>query len=263
MTSAPERRPGSRLALAVGLLACALAVAGFATLGAWQLRRLAWKEALIEQVDAHLRAASAPAPGPAQWDGLERSKDEYRRVRLHGRFDVGRETAVRALTELGSGYWILTPLRDERGFWVLVNRGFVPPEWLPRLRKATSESQGEQEVEGLLRWSEPGGAFLQSNDAAADRWTSRDVAGIAATRGLAGAPLAPYFVDMQASANTGTMAGPRAGLTVVHFSNNHLVYAITWFVLAIMSAAAAAYLVLDWRHLRRFAGDLRREPPRP
>lgn len=263
MTPAPERRPGSRLKLAVGVLACALAVAGFTALGAWQVRRLAWKEALIAQVDAHLRAASTPAPGPAQWGGLERSKDEYRRVRLHGRFDAGHETAVRALTELGSGYWILTPLRDERGFWVLVNRGFVPPEWLPHMRQATDESQGEQEVDGLLRWSEPGGAFLQSNDAAADRWTSRDVASIAAARGLAGAPLAPYFVDLQAGANTDTTAWPRAGLTVVHFSNNHLVYAITWFVLAMMSAAAAAYLVIDWRHLRRFAGDLHREHLRP
>ena len=32
-----------------------------------------------------------------------------------------------AVTELGSGYWVLTPLAT-RGFTVLVNRGFVPQD---------------------------------------------------------------------------------------------------------------------------------------
>jgi surfeit locus 1 family protein len=35
---------------------------------------------------------------------------------------------VAATTELGAGYWVLTPLRTGPGSWVLVNRGFVPPE---------------------------------------------------------------------------------------------------------------------------------------
>jgi surfeit locus 1 family protein len=256
---APASRPSSRLALAVALLACVLAASGFAALGTWQVKRLAWKEALIARVEGQLQAVPTPAPGPAQWGGLERSRDEYRCVRLHGRFDLEHETAVRALTELGSGYWILTPLQDERGFQVLVNRGFVPPDWLPHLRQASPQPPGGQAVEGLLRLSEPGGAFLQANDPAADRWTSRDVAGMAAARGLSGAPVAPYFVDAQASAST----WPRAGLTVVHFSNNHLVYACTWFALALMSTAAAAYLVIDWRRQRRLAGDPRRERLHP
>ncbi len=36
---------------------------------------------------------------------------------------------------------------------------------------------------GLLRLSEPKGAFLRSNDPKDDRWYSRDVAAIAAARG--------------------------------------------------------------------------------
>jgi surfeit locus 1 family protein len=43
----------------------------------------------------------------------------------------------------------------------------------------------------------------------------------------------------------------RAGLTVIRFSNNHRVYAITWFALAAMSACAIGYLVIDERRLRR------------
>ena len=39
----------------------------------------------------------------------------------------GREVLVAATTELGQGYWVLTPLRTADGAWLLVNRGFVPP----------------------------------------------------------------------------------------------------------------------------------------
>jgi surfeit locus 1 family protein len=70
-------------------------------------------------------------------------------------------------------------------------------------------------------------------------------------RGLG--PVAPYFVDASSEATPPT-GWPRAGLTVVHFSNNHRVYAITWFALAAMSACAIGYLVIDERRLRRLAG---------
>ncbi|MGX7876913.1 SURF1 family cytochrome oxidase biogenesis protein [Mesorhizobium sp. ORM6] len=84
--------------------------------------------------------------------------------------------------------------------------------------------------------SEPGGGFLRNNDAAGNRWYSRDVAAIATARGLTD-NVAPYFVDAETS---GTGGWPRGGLTVVNFRNSHLVYALTWFTLAAMLAAALA-----------------------
>ena len=86
-------------------------------------------------------------------------------------------------------------------------------------------------VTGLLRMSEPGGGFLRANDAKADRWYSRDVAAIAASKRIDQA--APYFIDADASSNPGGF--PVGGLTVVQFRNSHLVYALTWFSLALMS----------------------------
>ena len=244
MTALPRRRRALVVLVAAAMAACV----GFAALGIWQVQRLAWKRSLIARVEAHLQAAPVEAPGPAQWAALTREADEYRRVRLRGRFLPDAATPVRALTALGSGHWILTPLRTEQGGIVLVNRGFVPPQMLKSARAAPVE--GEVEVTGLLRFSEPGGAFLQPNDPATERWTSRDVAAIGAARGLASgatnAPLAPYFVDAEADPRAPD-AWPRPGLTVVRFSNNHLSYAITWFVLALGSAAAAAFAVADAR----------------
>src|SRR3546814_12865644 len=102
---------------------------------------------------------------------------------------------------------------------------------------------GPQRVTGLLRVTEPGGAFLRRNDPARDRWYSRDVAAIAHARGLG--VVAPYFIDADRAAAraAGAAANPRAlpagGLTLVHFRHAHLVSAITWFPLALLSAGGA------------------------
>lgn len=246
------RGPRSRGTLVVLLAAAALCFAGFVALGLWQVQRLAWKQDLIARIDRQVNAAPVPAPGPAAWPGLARAADEYRRVELRGRFDHGRETLVRGATALGTGYWVLTPMRTDDGFTVLVNRGFVPPERRERPARAEGLPEGEQRVVGLLRFSEPGGSLLQRNDPVQDRWYSRDVPAIGAARGLSpAAGLAPYFVDAAAPADRAAAGWPRPGLTVLHFSNNHRIYALTWFALAAMVAAAIAYLVVDERRLRR------------
>jgi surfeit locus 1 family protein len=253
------RAPRSRGAFTALLLGAALLALLFAALGAWQVQRLAWKQALIARVERQLQAAPVDAPGPAQWAALKRGADEYRRVRLRGRFEPARETLVTASTELGPGHWVLAPLRTDAGFTVLVNRGFVNPEHRdPAARGTPTPATGQDvEVTGLLRFSEPGGSLLQANAPAQGRWYSRDVHAIAAAQGVAGR-LAPYFVDEQPDpAQPGARSRwPRPGLTVVRFSNNHLTYAVTWFLLAIMVACAIGYLLVDDRRLRRLAADV-------
>ena len=68
---------------------------------------------------------------------------------------------------------------------------------------------------------------------------ARDVSAIAQARRLGA--VAPSFIDADAGANPGGY--PLGGLTVVRFRNTHLVYALTWFALAGMSAFAAFLLL--------------------
>ncbi|HEU0067085.1 MAG TPA: SURF1 family protein [Sphingomonas sp.] len=202
-------------------------IAGIAVLlalGVWQVERRAWKRDLIARVDARLHAPPVPPPLRARPD------DAYARVAVSGRYLPGRDTFVQAVTARGPGWWVLTPLRTADGRLILVNRGFASGRSAP--------PSAQTRVTGLLRLSEPGGGFLRSNDPAADRWYSRDVAAIAARRGLG--PVAPYFIDADA-ASPASSAQPVGGLTVVRFSNNHLVYALTWFTLAAMTLAGFLY----------------------
>lgn len=234
-SGADEARPrgGSRAGLIALNLVAVLVAAGLAGLGTWQLQRRVWKHDLIARVEARVHAA--PVPAPPAGVTVTAQADAYRRVRLSGAYLHGRTTLVQAVTVLGGGFWVLTPLASAEAGTVLVNRGFVPAD--RRDPSGWAPASGRTTVTGLLRMSEPGGGFLRSNDAAAERWYSRDVAAIARARGLGEA--AAYFIDADAAPDDRGL--PVGGLTVVDFPDNHLVYAITWFVLAAMTLAAIVF----------------------
>lgn len=201
-------------------------------LGVWQVERRAWKLALIDRVEQRVHAAAQPIPSRDSWPAITAANDEYRHVSVSGRFLHDRETLVQAVTEDGPGYWVLTPLKRADGTSILINRGFVPSERREASTRRDGNPDGQVEIIGLLRITEPKGGFLRDNVPQHNRWYSRDVAAIAAARGLQN--VAPFFVD--ADAGSQSAGGPIGGLTVIRFPNNHLIYALTWFALAFMLA---------------------------
>jgi len=235
---ASRRRPRGRGALIALAALLSFAFAGLCALGIWQVQRLHWKRDLIERVEARAHAEPVAAPGPERWSEVSAQRDEYRHVRLDGHFLPGHDTRVQALTRLGPGFWILSPFQTGGGAIVLVNRGFAPNDW-----PGDDLSDAPAQVTGLLRMSEPKGAFLRRNDPAAQRWYSRDAQAIAGAQGLG--RVAPYFIDAEDIPGAETSGWPRAGLTVTQFSNNHLSYALTWFALALMVAGAGGYLARE------------------
>ena len=98
-------------------LASLIGVAVLVGLGVWQLRRLAWKDALVAAVATRARAAPVDAPAEADWAKLKPADYEYRHVRLVGVYDASRQALVfRALSSPrgrygGPGYLVMTPLR--------------------------------------------------------------------------------------------------------------------------------------------------------
>jgi surfeit locus 1 family protein len=241
---APVRRGVRVLVAGLALLLIVL----FAGLGTWQVYRLQWKLDLIARVEQRVHAAPAAPPPVERWAGITAEADEYRRLQISGNYLYEYTTPVQALTEQGSGYWLLTPLCTADGRVVLVNRGFIPAAPGERTRYEARKSDGYPcatnaggaiQLVGLLRTSEKGGMFTRANDPAANRWYTRDVAAIAAARGLPGALTAPFFVDAAAGQNPpGSPDQPQGGLTVVRFHNTHLAYALTWYALALMVAGA-------------------------
>ncbi|PDS81281.1 SURF1 family protein [Rhizobium sp. L43] len=241
-----RRHQVKRAIFAVCLL---LLAAALAALGTWQVQRLAWKRDLIARVEERVHAAPATAPARADWDKVNAADDEYRRVTAAGTLANDKETLVYASTMLGPGYWVMTPLTLADGTSILVNRGFVPTDRRDPATRREGQPSGPAEITGLMRMTEPKGSLLRSNDVAADRWYSRDVAAIAAKRGVGA--VAPFFIDADATANPGGL--PVGGLTIIHFPNNHFIYAITWYGLAAMVLALLLFI------LRAEIGRSRRE----
>lgn len=217
-------------------------------LGLWQVQRLSWKHELIARVEARTTAAPTSPPGPGTWPLINARDHEYLRVVATGTYLNDRETLVTASTDRGPGYWVMTPLALKDGSFLIVNRGFVPGERRASTSRAEGQVAGETIVTGLLRLSEADQWIMRHNAPDADRWYRRDPAAIAAARGLS--QTAPYFLDADATPNPG--GWPIGGMTRLAFSNNHLMYALTWFALAILAAGAAIQL---WRT------DFRRPQP--
>ena len=236
------RHPLARASL---LLVMAGLFIALLALGTWQVQRRQWKLDLIERTTQRVHATPQDAPTDAAlWPGMNAADYAYRHVRVSGVWLTGQDSWVQAVTERGPGFWLLVPLRTtshsaDGDAIVLVNQGFVSADLRSKLeaQAPTQASTQAVTVTGLLRMSEPGGAFLRHNDAQAGRWYSRDIGAIAAAHQLH--PIAPFFIDADAAPSTASAdaaQAPAGGLTVIAFNNNHLVYAITWYTLALMVA---------------------------
>lgn len=234
--AATPARPLRRLVILAAFAVVALAI--LCGLGVWQIQRLAWKEDLIARVNARVTLAPVPAPPPVEWPGLDLDAADYRPVTLSGHFLHADEAHVyAALTEPrgpvgGQGYMVLTPLETPDGWFVIVNRGFVPQERADPATRPQGQIGGETTVTGLLRPPQGRNAFTPADDPAGNMWFTRDPAPVAAHFGLPADRVAPYLID--AAYDPALPGGlPQGGETTVTFSNNHLQYAITWFGLAL------------------------------
>src|SRR5690348_18292014 len=125
-TTPPRQRAGT-VKLILGMALLAAVFVGLILLGNWQIRRYHLKLKIAHDIATRVHAPPIDAPGPAQWPLVADGQLQYLHVTLHGRF-IGSQTLVRGSSSKGYGYWVMAPLRTDRGFIVLVNRGYVAPE---------------------------------------------------------------------------------------------------------------------------------------
>jgi surfeit locus 1 family protein len=210
-------------------------------LGVWQVQRLYWKEGLIAERAAALKAA--PVPGPQTL--ADAKKLEFRPVTLDGVFLNNREIYLHAIAPSGrEGYQVLTPLQVSEGEAVFIDRGFIPTELRDPAKREAAQLSGTQHVTGRVRLPPPGKPnwFLPENDPARNHWFWVDLPAMAAADRLQ--KVAPYYVDADATANPG--GWPKGGTDLLpELPNHHLQYAITWFSLA------AAMIVIYVMYHRR------------
>jgi surfeit locus 1 family protein len=234
-TRTVERSPVRRLIWPT--IATIIVFAILCSLGTWQLRRMAWKEALIAQVDSRLKDVPVAAPGPELWQGLDITEADYTPVTVSGTLLNDKEAHFySALMQPrgpvgGVGWFVFTPLRTDEGWIVYVNRGFVPEAAKDASKRLAGQPEGRVTITGLLRRPEHPGRFQASPNLVTNQWFAREPQRFGAAAGFPADQVAPYSIDADATPNPGGL--PQGGETVVTFSNNHLQYVVTWFGLAV------------------------------
>ena len=217
------------------------ALALLAGLGVWQLQRLEWKQGLIAEIET--RTKSPPVTLAEAIAFARDGKDpSYLRVRVEGTFQNDKERHLYAIAEGEPGWHVITPLTAADGSIVLVDRGFVPDALKDQATRAKGEIEGLTGVTGLVRLSEIKGTFTPDTDLDRNRWFFRDLDGMARSMFGDRLPnLAPFFLEVEASVPPESW--PRGGQTRLDLPNNHLQYALTWFLLALALVAVYAVYV--------------------
>ncbi|KAF8323278.1 hypothetical protein DL93DRAFT_2050143 [Clavulina sp. PMI_390] len=204
-------------------------------LGFWQVGRLEWKVALIDDLQDKLQRA--PIKLPRNVNIIELPNFEYRKVLVSGVWDHAHSILLGPKSrENVQGYNIITPLvRSDGASTILVNRGFVSSE-LIKNPAALAKHTGVVEVLGLLRCSQVKNSFTPDNKPGKGEWYWADVEAIANFAGGEANGVQPVYVEAifdgdSAEAMQLVAAGEPLGRTShVELRNMHLTYAATWYV---------------------------------
>jgi surfeit locus 1 family protein len=226
------------------------------TLGVWQLERREWKRDILDRMAANQAAAPISLDELLKGDPL---RHEYGRVKVTGNFEHGKEfhLAARSLKNK-VGLQVVTPLKTDDGRIVLFDRGWIPSEKKDPSRRAEGQPAGRVELVGIVRRSQIKGRFVPDNAPDKNVWFQVDVP---LMRQLAGASpdarLDRFFLDADAAPNPG--GAPVGGQTRLDIPNDHMQYALTWFLIAL--ALAGVYLAYHWENGRLdVAGRTKRKP---
>jgi len=233
----------SLLGLTAAMLAALAVLVG---LGVWQLQRLQWKEGLIAKIETRSKGPAISLE-EAMTMAAKGQDPSYYRVRVTGRFDHSKERYLFAVSDENAGWRVITPLTTQDGKVVLIDRGFVPSDLRDPTTRAEGQIEDEVTVTGIVRMPDTQRLFTPDNEPDANQWFWRDLGAMA--QSMFPEPPeepAPFLLE----AEKGDVPGgwPKGGQTRLQIPNNHLQYAITWFLLA--ACLVVIYGVYVWKARR-------------
>lgn len=212
----------------LGLVGCGILL----SLCVWQIGRMAEKRGYIAQVQADMQAPPAPlpaAPDPSM---------KYAPVRAEGTTTGAEILVLSGMKYMGGGYQVISAFQTDDGRRILIDRGFIAQE-----ARKTPRPPVHLRLVGNLHWPQDKGSATPDPNLSENIWFARDVPAMAAHL-----QTEPVLVVMAGG------EGDLQGITPVPVGigaipNNHLEYAITWLMLAVVWGGMTIGLI--WRIRQR------------
>lgn len=214
-------------------------------LSLWQMERREWKRDILDRIAANQSAPPVPLDVLLQADPLRR---EYGRVSIAGTFLHDKEFHLAARSHDNDvGIQVVTPVVTERGAIVLFDRGWVPSTKKDPATRPAGQVAGRVQLTGVVRRAQVQGLFTPDDVPDKNVWFHVDVPRMRKLAGAAPDPvLDTFFLEADATPNPGGL--PIGGQTHLDIPNDHLQYAITWFLIAL--ALVGVYLAFHWENGR-------------
>ena len=188
----------------------------------------------VEAIAARLEAPPGPVPATTSPEA-----DRYLHVRTSGEILPGEIHVYTSAPPRGVGYRVIVPLRLADGRSLLLDRGFVPID-----EKDVPRHLGPITVEGNLDWPrETDSLFTAAPDLAKNIWFARDVPAMAKALDTQPILVVASFVEGE------TQGVEPIPVAVEGIPNNHLSYAVQWFLIAATWAGMTVALI--WRIRQR------------
>lgn len=205
-------------------------------LGSWQLQRLTWKQEVLARIEGMIH--SAPASLPTEFVKGPRLEWQFAPVKISGRF-TGEELHVLASTrEAGAIYRIITAFETTDGRRILVDRGYVGTT-----RKDAHRPAVDAVIIGNIHYPDEVDSFTPEVDQKGKIWFARDVAAMSEVL-----KTEELLVVLRETSEADSPVVPLP-LVTAGIPNNHLNYAITWFLFAVVWLGMTGYWL--WRIRRR------------
>lgn len=201
-----------------------IAVLALIMLGNWQLRRLDYKNEFIKRMEHNI---ASPA---IHIDSADLPVELYSKVTIPGKFLEQKDVLLygrRSASAEKDGYYLLSPFKSDDGRIYLVSRG-----WVAQSRKASVKDSlisRHEEITAIAMPGEKKRFFMPENDAENGVWFTLDL-DMAAT--IMGVDQADFYLMQIEAEDLPEGVKPLSATNLSKIRNDHLEYAITWYILA-------------------------------
>ncbi len=205
-------------------------VAVLSSLGTWQIQRLQWKLDVLKTIEARVNASPVSIPMM-----VSEAADNYLAVEAVGELTGDEVYVLSSLQGFGPGYRVVAAFKTgERR--IMLDLGF----FLESVR-SQSISADQLHVAGNLHWpDETDSWFTPQPDG--DLWFARDV------KMMSGYLETEPILLVARRTNPAIEGSTPLPVNSAGVPNNHLNYAITWFLMAIAWCGMTLYWVWRIRH---------------